>query len=372
MSEMHKCENPSCKNATANPRFCCRSCSAEVTNLSHPKRKPEHHCRKCNAPVRSGKTYCVSCIEASKAEQDQVRTNTKSYLTLNGEVVQRPIVRASASKWLVFKTIFSTSRIDSKNSIGELIEHLIGVCFSAPEYLRVRDTARYTTLLHELKLFKVRQSWERDSPVVAVANLPLRSLGRALEEWVFFYFSDDQNQLMPHYALDTVRFMNMMIQGTYGLTPEAWELEPIFGREIAELHLFRFLDAQFKRRFTELIDLEVIAKVPKGASILHQQEVLFPENAEFVFRVRRCHLSESFGENSIFQVREDAPKPRFDIGDDFLLKGHIVPQGSNPPSHLDHFPLDLPPTWITHELRYDDRGRQRSLIPALKFATEPF
>jgi hypothetical protein len=372
MSEMHKCENPSCNNSTANPRFCCRSCSAAVTNLSHPKRKPEHHCRKCNALVRSGKTYCVSCLEASKAEQDQARTYTKSYFTLDGEAVQRPIVKASVSKWLVFKTTFFASRLDSKSSIGELIEHLIGICFSAPEYLRVRDAACYTSLLHELKLFKVRQSWERDSPVAAVANLPLRSLSHALEEWVFFYFGDDQSQLMPHYALDTARFMKILIQGTYGFAPEAWELEPIFGREIADLNLFRFLDAQFKRRFTELIDLEVIARVPKGASILYREEILFAEDAEFVFRVRRCHLSESVYENSILHIQGDAPKPRFDIGDEFRLRGHIVPQGSNSPSHSYDFSFDLPPMWITHEVRYDDRGRGRSLIPVPKFAGEPF
>lgn len=367
MSQMHTCANPSRGKLTANPKFCCRSCSAAVTNLTHPKRKPEHHCRNCNASIRSGKTYCSSCSEAFKVEQEKIRSNTRNYKTLRGEVITRPFERVSISKRIVFDTTFFSSSLTPSSSIGELIEHLIGLCLNIPEYLEPKDANRYVSFLHELKNFHTKSSWERNSPTVTVAELPLRTLNRALEEWVFSYFKDDQSGLLPHYALDTVCFMENVIQGEYHSDPEPWQLKPAFGREIAELHLFRFIDAQFKKRFTEFIDLELAAKIPEGASVLDQDEAILTAGMEFVFRVRRCHLSENFYEYSLFEIKEETSRPKFDLMGDFRLKGHIVPQNEDPFSYQQGFPLDLPARWITHEVHYSDRGREHSLRPVPKW-----
>jgi hypothetical protein len=50
-----------CKNMTSNPKFCSRSCAAAVNGSSYPKRKPEHKCKSCEAPVTAKKRYCASC-----------------------------------------------------------------------------------------------------------------------------------------------------------------------------------------------------------------------------------------------------------------------------------------------------------------------
>ena len=238
MSEMHACANPSCSKLTANPRFCSCSCSAAVTNLSHPKRKPEHHCRSCNAPIRSGKTYCEECSEAFKAEQERIRSNTKSYTTLHGERVDTPLPRVFSSRRIVFDTTFNATSLTSRSMIGELIECLIALCLNAPEYLDARDSRRHVSFLHELNRFETPISLERDAPTTEAAKLPLRSLHRVLEKWVFSYFRNGPSGLLPHYALNTVSFMEAVIEGSYHHEPEPWELKSAFGREIAELGLF--------------------------------------------------------------------------------------------------------------------------------------
>lgn len=51
-----------CGDATTNPKFCNRSCSAKYTNRTHPRRK--WHCKRCGEakprPSR-GAYYCVEC-----------------------------------------------------------------------------------------------------------------------------------------------------------------------------------------------------------------------------------------------------------------------------------------------------------------------
>ena len=125
--------------------------------------------------------------------------------------------------------------------IGELIEYLIALCLNVPEYLDAHDSRCYVSFLHELNRFETSISWDRDAPTAEAAKLPLHSLNRVLEEWIFSYFRNGSSGLLPHYALNTVSFMEAIIGGSYHHEPELWELKSALGREIAQLGLFRFL-----------------------------------------------------------------------------------------------------------------------------------
>lgn len=274
-----------------------------------------------------------------------------------------PLPKVLSSRRIVFDATILASGLTSHSTIGELNEYLIALCLSAPEYLDARDSSRYASFLHELNQFETPVSWERDSPIAATAKLPLRSLHRILEDWVFSYFRNGSSGLLPHYALDTVSFMEATVQGSYSHEPEPWELKSVFGRDIAELGLFRFLDSQFKKRFTELIDLELIAKVPEGASIVYRDETVLGSGADFVFHVRRCHLSENFYEGSLFEIKEEVSRPKFDLTGDFRLKGYIIPQDEARRAYSQGFALDLPIRWVTHEAHYDEKRRELFFVP---------
>ena len=55
-------------NSCENPKFCSRSCSAQVTNRTNPKRsKIERTCKKCETkfiPEKRQITYCKACFAA--------------------------------------------------------------------------------------------------------------------------------------------------------------------------------------------------------------------------------------------------------------------------------------------------------------------
>lgn len=75
-----KCLN--CNIETENPKFCSRSCAAKKNNKVSPKRKPEHTCKSCAAPVTARRWYCNDC--APKSMEDKTlgeyrRGNANSY-----------------------------------------------------------------------------------------------------------------------------------------------------------------------------------------------------------------------------------------------------------------------------------------------------
>jgi hypothetical protein len=365
-----KCHNPACAKQTSNPKFCCRACSAVVTNISNPKRRPEHQCQRCHCPITSKKAFCAECTAERNAEEQRRQRNIQCYLTIGGEHIERPIERVSMARRVVFSPSFSYPQITPECTCGDLIDRLIGLCFSRPEFLRTEDAARHTALLHELKHFMARESWDPDSPVVAVQNLPIRLLDRVLAEWILAYFADDENPLMPHYALDTAKFMQTVVNGTYQFEPEHWELAPAFGDKLAERDLFRCIDREFKKRFTEHINLEVLAQVPEAVNIRYQREIILPPGSTFAFRVHRCHLSSSVGDYQYFDVSEDPAAPRFDLMGEFQLVGHILPQQPGEFHRPYGLLFYLPANWITHVIRHDRYGDEGRLIPVPQWPRE--
>lgn len=78
--------------------------------------------------------------------------------------------------------------------------------------------------------------------------------------------------------------------------------------------------------------------------------------------MRRCHLSENFYEGSLFDIKEEVSRPKFDLMGDFCLKGYIIPQDDARPAFLQGFAIDLRIRWGTHEAHYDEKGREPSFV----------
>lgn len=51
------CKNPSCNKETKNPKYCCRSCSAKITNIGKIKSITKY-CLYCNNKLMKNKKYC--------------------------------------------------------------------------------------------------------------------------------------------------------------------------------------------------------------------------------------------------------------------------------------------------------------------------
>lgn len=62
---MNQCLN--CKKPTANPKYCCRSCSATQNNKIAPKRKLTRKCLECDTIVSNWRQYrCIKHLQAYK------------------------------------------------------------------------------------------------------------------------------------------------------------------------------------------------------------------------------------------------------------------------------------------------------------------
>ena len=65
MSHTFDCVN--CGTPTGNPKFCSKSCAAQVNNSLHPKRKINlPACKHCGATIASRRTVCDSCNPKNK------------------------------------------------------------------------------------------------------------------------------------------------------------------------------------------------------------------------------------------------------------------------------------------------------------------
>jgi hypothetical protein len=260
---LHPCDNPECKNRTDNPKFCSQSCSATVANRARPKRRPEHNCKTCGVSIASGRTYCSTCLESRKVEQQRAQTNTRSYIARDGVRVEKSFPLAFTHKAIVFESRVSADSLSPADPCGLLLEQLIALCLSRPPYLRADDAARYVSLIHELGNFKARMYGRNGPELVGVDKLPINRLDAALAEWIrsYYLYEGDDSNLMPHYALDTARFIEALATGRYFNEPESWRIEPAFGEEIAKVRFDQFTDKSFKKEFTDRISLTV-AGVP--------------------------------------------------------------------------------------------------------------
>jgi hypothetical protein len=61
-----------CGSKTANLKFCSRSCANSYNNSIVPRRRPEHKCKVCEAPITARRRYCsTKCKVASRPKERQ-------------------------------------------------------------------------------------------------------------------------------------------------------------------------------------------------------------------------------------------------------------------------------------------------------------
>jgi hypothetical protein len=73
--------------------------------------------------------------------------------------------------------------------------------------------------------------------------------------------------------------------------------------------------------------------------------------------VQRCHLSENVYGFSELEIVGSNPHPRFDVSENFLLKGVIL--GIDETGRISsETAFHLPPHWIAYERRYDWQNHQ--------------
>ena len=75
---MNTCKN--CGKETANPKFCSKTCAAQVTNREYPKKKCKKICNKCDKPVKS---YRHTLCDLHHKEYIETRFDYIKELTLN-------------------------------------------------------------------------------------------------------------------------------------------------------------------------------------------------------------------------------------------------------------------------------------------------
>lgn len=347
------CANPACSKPTLNPRFCSKSCAATVNNSASPKRRPESVCSGCHTPVRSGVRLCSECL-SRKREEEVARERlgyVKQIMTINGELLETPCVRVSVSKVIRFSASCAHDRkLTVKSRCGDIIDMVIGFCLSGPECLEEVDAHRYASLLHDLKEFELPR-YARNESSPAAKDQALTMLGLVLEEWVFSQFGEGRSGILPHYALATADLILKLLQGHWKMEPERWEFESLIREENFSKLSLRSFDVSFKRRFTELSHHEFAARVPTGVSVSYRGEVFYSAGNEFFFEVKRCHLSQSINDFSMFNVEGVIPQ-RFNLMDDFLLRGSILIFNEHG-QPIRQWPFHLPPNWIIWERSYE-------------------
>jgi hypothetical protein len=252
--------------------------------------------------------------------------NVRRWRMIAGDWAEHPVEKAHTEKRTIFEISSQLPRIRIDDPSGKLLDRLIGVCFSGPEYLCHEDAARYIALLHELKQFNCT-AWRINRAQMKVENLPIREFGMAVVDWVQSYFGDKRGALMPSYALDTAMFVERHVCGDYQLEPDRWEIKPMI--EVGERDLFRFIDTAFKSNFTSKFGGVIVrCQVPQGCAIKFQEKELIAAGEEFSAVIKRCHLSINFQDAIYLQC--DIPEERgfrLDLG--FRFVGEIFLSGES-------------------------------------------
>lgn len=376
---MNKCVV--CGTSTENPKFCSRSCAAKHNNSTAPKRKPEGKCQKCGSPVTTKNKYCTICQGLLQAEKARETANIRRWRTVQGGWSEQPIQRVSMKKRVIFSAEWNLERIKAHEPTRALLDKLIGLCFSLPEYLRQEDAARYIALLQELKEFKCEMWQDTKRVLVKVEDLPISDLGGAIGNWIFSYFDDERCLLLPAYALDTAIFIGTHMSGHHHFGPKPWEIDPMVEPAKRDFQL----DAQFKSHFTSRISGTIVrCRIPQDCSIEFQRKTFIPPGQEFCAVIKRCHLSTNFQDAIVFQTKVPEVETidlHFEFVGDMLLIGEsslmewLRDSESHPfqpvalPESGQHFhnyrllDVNFPANWIQAVGRYENGEIQLRPIP---------
>jgi hypothetical protein len=369
-----------CGKETDNPKFCGASCAASYNNRLIPKRHPEGQCQRCGAAVARAKPYCVACKALVKQEKEALETrrrlNIKTWQDIRGEVREGPIRQLSVHRKVVFEIselVQHSMTSDSGARCGDLIDGLLGVCFAKPEYLRAEDAARHIVLLSELKTFVV-EGHALMTGRKQVAELQSRIFGFAVQCWVeSFLYDRTSHPLMSSYALETARFIEAHTFGFHDWEPEHWAIVQPFRLSESDSDRFDFLgDSQFKRNFTQQMGVgDVVARVPTGCSVTYgDDEQVAPADTEFVFSIKRCHLSSGvYDAQETYLYCNEPAAPIFDFSRAFQFYGYITALRHDwqVRTGRDGAGMFLPARWITSVFQYGGQGAPVSIpVPTWK------
>jgi hypothetical protein len=312
-----------CSSPTTNPKFCSRSCAAKHNNTTAPKRKPEGKCLKCKSPITTKSRYCKACLEQLRVEQAREAENIRRWKTISGDWSEEGVEKVEARKRTVYSVEGNVGRIGAHEPTGRLLDTLIGLCFSGPEYLRPDDAARYIALLQELKRFNC-EIWRGVKRVsMEIRDVPIDDLGMVIEDWIISYFDDNRCSLLPAFALDTAMFIGSHMSGHCQYHPALWEIKPIVEPPDRNFRL----DAQFKSNFTSRFGrIMVRCKVPDACVIEFQGKALVSAGEEFCALIKRCHLSANF-QDAIFLHTQFPEEATIDLG--FTFVGEILLNGGS-------------------------------------------
>ena len=289
--------------------------------------------------VVTSSTTIVGLAEAPpKIEESQPRVYTRKSVVFESQVIGRGLFL--------------------KDKVGLLLDRLIALCESKPEYLRSEDAARYTDLMKRLKQTTLTSFGSKGKSEELVANMPIDELGHILEEWIFL-LRHDSSGLLPHYALDTARFIESMVVGRSHCYPEPWEVKPMFGEQIANVR-FSLNEKHFKTNFSRHFGGIVKAVVPEGVTVRWNggERTVLVAGDTFLVSIRRCHLSESINENTWLKIDPDQESTAFNLASEFVFKGYISMKNDA------RLFFEVPAYWVTHEiLHFGSKDAKQIDIP---------
>jgi hypothetical protein len=125
MNECLQCQAPT------KTKFCSKSCAASFNNKKHPKRKPEHNCKKCHTPITCGKMYCSTC-SPKKTNRHKKTLQEALYQNKNDRSNKYSYIR-----WHARKVYFSLNKNPSCHNCGydKHVEvcHIKAICNHDPK-----------------------------------------------------------------------------------------------------------------------------------------------------------------------------------------------------------------------------------------------
>lgn len=163
-------------------------------------------------------------------------------------------------------------------------------------------------------------------------------------------------------------------------------ISPIFPEELVDRAGASFMDQGFKRHVTEDIGRTIVlAKVPpQGRCVDSRGNVHIPSGTEFLFKIKRCHLSSSIADYISLLTVDDGEPPIY-LSRHFRLFGHVIVPGPDDYRIIGRLPaelesslgaatstdgahLDIPVRWISHALKRNDD--EMVLIPVPEWLHE--
>jgi hypothetical protein len=288
-------------------------------------------------------------------------------------VAERPIEPYRIERRIIFAPEHFTPLLSPDDTCGDLIDRLISLCLSRPEFLRPESSDRYVQMLPSFKAFTFTAYGgpAMHARETQFAQGPIKALRWAMGEWVFSYLSKEHHPMLASFALDVSQFIARMVQG-YAQHDYAAEGHPVLEvkpvvQGVNEKQLISLdLDTKFKSDFTRNNLLrKVICRIPEDGAVRFQNGHVIGPGAEFGFRTNRCYLSTGFYDHIRFKCQE--PR-RFDIQNDFQLFGQIDPEDGHEQYDLSG---QVPAHWIVAAIRWESNGTQEveARLP-LPFANE--